>query len=65
MMEPMRRMVSSFTTYSSFEIAAAASPVPRRAVPVLVMIPGLDGSFSMISSARCEGGGVARPRLGS
>lgn len=44
-------------------MVAARRPVPRRAVPVLVMRPVLEGSFSTISSARLEGGGVASPRL--
>lgn len=37
-------------------MAAAAAPTPSRAVPVLVMRLGDEGSFSMISEARSEGG---------
>ena len=54
--EAIKTILSSFTTYSSCEIAAAMRPVPRRAVPVFVMRLGEDGNFSIISSARLEGG---------
>ena len=49
-------MVSSLTTYSSWEMAVAASPVPRMAVPVLVMRFGEEGSLLTISAARSSGG---------
>lgn len=39
-------------------MAAAMSPVPRMAVPVLVTSPPLDGIESMISEARSDGGGL-------
>ena len=54
--EESKTILSSFTTYNSWEMAAAMRPVPRRAVPVFVMRLGEDGNFSMISSARLEGG---------
>lgn len=54
--EAIKTILSSFTTYNSCEMAAAMRPVPRRAVPVFVMRLGEDGNFSMISSARLEGG---------
>lgn len=38
-------------------MAAAARPVPRTAVPVLVIRPGEEGSLLMISEARSDGGG--------
>lgn len=46
-------------------MAVAAAPTPRRAVPVLVIRLGEEGSFSMISEARSDGGGglVAIERL--
>lgn len=49
-------MDSSFKTYSSLEMAAAMSPPPTRAVPVLVMRFGEEGILLMISDARSEGG---------
>ena len=54
--EAIKIILSSFTTYNSWEIAAAMRPVPRRAVPVFVMRLGEDGNCSIISSARLEGG---------
>lgn len=54
---PAATTVSSLTTYSSWDIAVARSPVPRTAVPVLVMRFGEDGRVFMISDARSEGGG--------
>jgi hypothetical protein len=56
--------VSSFITYSSWEMAAATRPVPRTAVPVLVRRDGEDGSLLMSSDARWSGVGVERARLG-
>jgi hypothetical protein len=38
-------------------MAAARRPLPRMAVPVLVIKPGCDGSLSIISTARLAGGG--------
>ena len=63
--EASKTILSSFTTYSSCEIAAAMRPVPRSAVPVFVIMLGEDGNFSIISSARLEGGrgSVAIERL--
>jgi hypothetical protein len=65
---PRARMDSSFITYSSWEMTVARRPVPRIAVPVLVMRFGEDGSLLMISEARSEGGGglevLAIERLG-
>jgi hypothetical protein len=49
--------VSSFTTYNSWEMAAAVRPVPRRMEPVLVIRPGEDGAALMISDARSAGSG--------
>ena len=64
-----RMMVSSLTTYSSCEIAAAASPVPSKAVPVLVMRFGEEGNLLITSDARSAGGGgfdeLAMERLSS
>jgi hypothetical protein len=54
--EAMRMTVSSLKTYNSWEMAAAARPVPRIAVPVLVMRLGEEGSLLMISVARSSGG---------
>jgi hypothetical protein len=54
--EAIATILFPFTTYNSCEIAAAMRPVPRRAVPVFVMRLGEDGIFSIISSARLEGG---------
>jgi len=45
-------------TYNSCEIAVARRPVPKIAVPVLVMRFGEEGSLLMISEARSSGGGV-------
>jgi hypothetical protein len=42
--------------FNSCEMAAAMRPVLRRAVLVFVMRLGEDGNFSIISSARLEGG---------
>jgi len=59
-----KTIVSSLTTYSSWEMAVAAAPAARRAVPVLVIRLGDDGNFSTSSEARSEGGGfVAIDRL--
>lgn len=38
-------------------MAVASRPLPRMAVPVLVIRLGCDGSFSTISAARSAGGG--------
>jgi hypothetical protein len=38
-------------------MAVASKPLPRMAVPVLVIRLGCDGSLSTISAARSEGGG--------
>jgi hypothetical protein len=49
--------VSSLNTYNSWEMAVARRPLPRMAVPVLVIKLGCDGSLSIISAARSAGGG--------
>ena len=56
MAEAIRMMVSSLTTYSSWEMAVATRPVPKMAVPVLVMRFGEEGSLLTISAARSSGG---------
>jgi len=62
--EAKRIMDSSFTTYSSWEMAVARMPVPSTAVPVFVMRFGEEGILSMISDARWEGGGgLAEPAI--
>ena len=38
-------------------MAVASKPLPRMAVPVLVIRLGCDGNLSMISAARSGGGG--------
>lgn len=43
-------------TYNSCEMAVARRPVPKIAVPVLVMRFGDDGNLLIISEARSEGG---------
>jgi hypothetical protein len=52
---PISTIVSSFTTYSSCEIAAAATLVPRTTDPVFVRSE-LPGRLSMRALARCSGG---------
>lgn len=54
---PANTKVSSLTTYNSCEMAVARSPVPKTTLPVFVMRLGEEGRFSMISEARCSGGG--------
>lgn len=49
--------VSSLNTYNSWEMAVASNPLPRMAVPVLVIRLGCDGNLSTISAARSAGGG--------
>ena len=49
--------VSSLNTYSSWEMAVASKPLPRTAVPVLVIRLGCEGNLSTISAARSAGGG--------
>ena len=49
--------VSSLNTYNSWEMAVASKPLPRMAVPVLVIKLGCEGNLSTISAARTAGGG--------
>src|SRR6266404_6586810 len=56
-MYPTAMTVSSLNTYSSWEIAVASKPLPRMAVPVLVIKFGCEGNLSTISAARSAGGG--------
>jgi hypothetical protein len=53
---PTAMAVSSLNTYNSWEMAVARRPLPRMAVPVLVIKLGCDGSLSIISAARSAGG---------
>lgn len=55
---PASNTLSSLRTYSSWLMAVARIPVPSRAVPVLVIKLGWEGSFSMSSLARSLGGWV-------